>query len=239
MNRDQKLLEEAYRLVLESSDSELADIKSWRAQLRQFSFDEIMEKLTYAHTMSDKGFSKLYRFHALEYKLHLLDTEYSSEPGAERLRDFTKYELTTLFNWLKEWMLAILETRLFDKTGDAKMDDSNDKNTYQNIERCEIPKNGEGELSRKKPGIPWASMFESYKRLTTATTLKEKILAVTLSLNAWHDHGGIFGINSNTFNEMGQQHVWCFAPLSMEAFDKLDNIDPKPIKKEIRKELNF
>jgi hypothetical protein len=208
MNRDQQFLEEAYQLVLESSDPEINDIKSWRAKLRQFSFDQMTEMLNYAHTMADKGFSKLYRFHVLEYKLHLLDTEYSSEPGAERLKDFTKHELSILFNWLKEWMLGILETRLFSKSRWPEVDEKNNKNSLRNIDTYKVPEQTTRVIgSKRKPGIEWLSMFESYKRLTTAQSLKEKILAVTLSLNAWHQHGGIFGVNSDTYNKMGEQLI--------------------------------
>ena len=238
-SKDQVLLERAYQFVLESSDSEVSDIKSWRAKLKEFSFDQEREKIDYAYTMAGKGFSKLYRFHALEYKLHLLSTEYSSEPGAERLKDFTGHELTTLFNWIKEWMLGILETRLFDKTGDVEMDDANNKISLRNIDVHKVPEQTREIGSKRQAGIEWDSIFESYKRLTTAQSLKEKILAVTLSLNAWHQHGGIFGINSDIYDEIGEHHVWAFAPLSMEQFDKLDSIDPKPIIREIRKELSF
>ena len=47
-SKDQVLLERAYQFVLESSDSEVSDIKSWRAKLKEFSFDQEREKIDYA-----------------------------------------------------------------------------------------------------------------------------------------------------------------------------------------------
>lgn len=91
-----------------------------------------------------------------------------------------------------------------------------------------------------KKGVPIVSIIDSYKRLSYASNLKEKILAITLSLNAWHDNGGIFGISTRIADYVQDEGaVWYFAPLSIEQFDRLDNIDTGPIKKEIRKDLDL
>jgi hypothetical protein len=228
----------ALQLVSENvaNNASLNYIKKWRDKVKALSAagDKNDELRRHVMSQSDIAFIKLYRFHFLEYKLHLL----KQNNNASNLIDFTIYEINNLYEWLKEWMLGILETRIYYDT------DKNPRylNHWSDLQqKATIPERerhlGTG-LGGKEMGIPWESIVESYIRLKSASSLKDKTIAVTLALNAWHDNGGIFGITSQDAEEMGGEDVWSFAPLSMDRFDKLDKIDPRKVEQEIRKELN-
>jgi hypothetical protein len=179
---------------------------------------------------SANGYSKLYRFHELEYKLHLLQTKYNDA----RLIDFTKHELLTLFDWLKEYMLGILDTRvLYDFYDSPEKYNNFLSQSYEQYSEDSFNEEPDPN-ERIEGGVPWESISRSYYMLNHANTLSDKIKAVTLSLNAWHDHGGIFGIGS--FHEEDPM-VWTFAPLSIEQYDSLGSINANKVEREIKKEL--
>jgi hypothetical protein len=228
----------ALQLVSESeaNDSALNFIKKWRDKVKVLSAagDESGALREHVMSQSDIAYGKLYRFHFLEYKLHLL----KQNGNTGNLTDFTIYEINNLYEWLKEWMLGILETRVYYDT------DKNPRylNWWNELQqKATIPERerhvGSG-IGGKEMGIPWESIVESYIRLKSASSLKDKVIAITLALNAWHDNGGIFGITSQDAEKFGGEDVWSFAPLSMAQFDKLDKIDPRKVEQEIRKELN-
>ena len=228
-----------------AQEKELKDVKNWRKIILSkvpdiAGHDDEESMKNHIYSMSSKAYSKLYRFHVLEYKLHLLSTEYALSEGVDRLIDFTKYEISNLFDWLKEWMLGVLETRIYANSGSKE---SNDQNTqwFQNkLQDTQIDTPSQRiPGTKKEKGVPWQSILTSYKRLSNATSLQEKILAITLSLNAWHDNGGIFGISSKIADEEMDELVWMFAPLTMEQFDALDSINPAKVKREIEKELSL
>ena len=230
------------QLLIEAYNS--LDMKVWRKELQK---DIIKLAKSEAGTGSNlnqdlwstireeiysvNGYSKLYRFHELEYKLHLLQTKYNDE----RLIDFTKHELLTLFTWLREYMLGILDTRvLYDyyKTPEEYSNFLNKAYSEHGADTFNIKTDPK---ERVEGGIPWDSIYRSYYMLEHAKTLSDKIKAITLSLNAWHDNGGIFGVGS--FHE-GDPAVWTFAPLTMSQYDSLGNINANKVEREIRKELS-
>ena len=176
------------------------------------------------------GYQKLYRFHELEYKLHLLQTKYNDV----NLIDFTKHELITLFNWLKEYMLGILDTRVFFNYYNTPEKYTEFLNTaYQQYTADSFNEEPDPE-ERKIGGVPWESIHKSYYMLNHANTVSEKIKAITLSLNAWHDNGGIFGVGSHHEDDPA---VWMFAPLSIQQYDSLGNINANKVEMEIKKDL--
>ena len=103
----------ALKLVSESdsNDSALNSIKKWRDRVKVLSAAGDISGELRGHVMSqsDIAYGKLYRFHFLEYKLHLL----KQNNNTSNLTDFTIYEISNLYEWLKEWMLGILETRIY------------------------------------------------------------------------------------------------------------------------------
>ena len=125
-------------------------------------------------------------------------------------------------------MLGILDTRVY-------YDADNDKRTLEmfstNLSNFK-PGARQRIIGTREPGLSWDSIVEGYYRLTNAETLKDKILAVTLTLNAWHDNGAIFGPTAEYPDE-----YWVFAPLSLKQLDSLNYINQKAVEIEIQKEL--
>lgn len=216
--------------------NDLYDIKKWRNQLEKLidQMDEYESNGEYDksseiwhvidnHIKSQPSYVKLYRFHFLEIKLHLLNQNIANE----RYIDFTKHEIATLFYWLKEFMLGVLDTRVRVMYKGDKYDEfiTNAINSsYAKPDRTKI-------------GIPWESIKQSYKLLLTAKTINDMIIAVTMTLNAWHDNGAMFGYNSQHAKQIPNS-TYYFAPLSIEQFDRLGNINAKEVEREIRKELS-
>lgn len=219
-----------YKMFVESNNTQDA-VTTWRKQLQKIVAkpDETMQGFNSIKNLVDQfntvAYNKLHRFHFLEYKLRVLQTIY---PSKKQLIDFTEYELKELFHWIKQWMLGILDTRVYYNA-------DNDKRTLEmfstNLSNFK-PGVRQRIIGTREPGLSWDSIVEGYYRLTNAETLKDKILAVTLTLNAWHDNGAIFGPTAEYPDD-----YWVFAPLSLEQLDSLNYINQKAVELEIQKEL--
>jgi hypothetical protein len=271
-----------YRVINESSENDISDIKAWRLEVERlakeskpftynsrgggFDFqDKIHAEKLIKHMTSKSGiaFSKLYRFHQLEFKIHLLKKEINMAPAekkenAEQLLDFSVYEINSLFDWIREWMLGVLESRILYQSKDnvKKVFDFITHNYGITDDNYDLDKFYSKDKGSEMWGTPWVSILSSYKKLQNAQTLKDKIIAVTLSLNAWHDNGGIFGVSYKAVeshikgarderSEVSRDDVlkaakgvtWAFAPLSLVQFDKLDKINARDVEREIQKDL--
>ena len=190
--------------------------------------------------LANKAFAKFYRFHELEYKLFILQREYDkNNENVDNLIDFTEHEINRLYEWLKIYMIVILDSRLVMYGGNSDMDKMTDKiSTEYSKERLNDPKTWR---------TTWHSIDAAYILLRNAKTTGDKIKAITLSLNAAHDGGVLFIQDEHDFRA-GDNKVagpiddksflgWTFAPFTLDQYNKLNYINPNKVKLEIQKDL--
>ena len=167
-----------------------------------------------------EAYHKFIQFHELEYRLHLLNTVYSNPT----LKEFTESELNQLFEWLKVFLVTILITshqKVYTKeTFPETITYGTGK--YQSVSDLNVLMDETNEVWRS----PYKSIYASYEMLVKANTLKEKIKAITLTLNAMHSDGKLL-----------TKDTWKFAPFTREQFDKLNYINPKKVESELKKDI--
>jgi hypothetical protein len=173
-------------------------------------------------SISPIAYSKIYRFHELEYKLHLLNTQYSDK----NILDFTKYEINELYKWIKIFMITIMETRIFLEYSQDQWDDS----VQLTMNNHNININTNVDTYKQSP---WTSIEIGYSFLKSANTISDKIKAVTFGLNVWHDAGGIFG--SEYEGDKGA--IYFYSPFTIEQFNNIGNINSRKVEKEIKSEI--
>lgn len=182
-------------------------------------------------SISEVAFNKYQRFHELEYKLHLLETEYNRDE-VQNLIDFTKHEILKLYPWLEAVIRTVLETRL------AMFNEEKWKERAKRFEK--IIQTDEDVFKRT-----WDNIYASYALLNTAKTLSDKIKAITVSLNAAHDSSKLFINTPDYANRVkvpdyryhSNDHGWCFGPFTIEQYNKLNYVDTNRVKREIKKEI--
>ena len=234
--------------LLEGTDAELASIKQWREQALQVfkklnSLDDIMQAFLgnnhknykeylkierigaeLMQSISNIAYSKYKRFHELEYKLHLLKTQYNRD-NVSQLINFTEYELLKLYNWLEVVIRTVLDSR----TAIQRQAQKNRKyiQKYFTVDpNSEVWKRS------------WDSIYASYAILDHAKTLEDKIKAITLTLNAAHDNGNLFISSVDAKDqENWRDGTWCYGPFTNQQYDSLNYIDKNKVMRELRKEV--
>ena len=160
------------------------------------------------------AFNNILRFHKLEYKLYILKTEY---PEQKVYIKKVEGEMNLLFEYIKVFMTTIIRTRL---DYDTKYTNKYSKEDYIKVANESIT-SGRGKFNYVK----------CYELLMNAKTLKEKIFAVQVSLNTYHDNGKIFGVATGENDE-----PFFFTPFTTEQFDQF-HVDGDKIERELKKEL--
>ena len=178
--------------------------------------------ILHVKSISHQAYAKLYRFHELEYKLHLLNSEYK----VPRLIEFTKYEINELYKWIKIFLTSILDTRVLTEPGDNEYH----TNFVQKISSRDF--RSIDSITKDSVDQAWTSIEASYYLLKHAVTLPDKLKAVSIVLNAYHDEGKLFG---GSLSDSDSKYY--FAPFTTEQFDNLSNINPNKIRREITKEI--
>lgn len=167
---------------------------------------------------SPTAFKNILRFHELEYKRYILQTEYPQQK--EYIKE-VEGEMNLLYEYIKVFMSTIIRSRLdFDNSSNYLNKFS--KEDYQKIVKESKYGTGRGKHNYK----------ECYNLLLNARTLKEKIYAVQVTLHTYHDNGKIFGVNSEENDDS-----FYFAPFTTEQFDQF-HVDAEKIEQELKQELN-
>ena len=225
--------------LLEVTDVELASIKQWREQALQVfkKLKHLGSERTQAvirneqigtelmQSISNVAYDKFKRFHELEYKLHLLKTQYNRDQVSQ-LINFTEYEMLKLYNWLEVVIRTVLDSR------------TAIEHYYDTFGPEEVKKHFTIDPNSEVWKRSWESIYASYAILDYAKTLEDKIKAITLTLNAAHDNSKLF-ISSVVAKdqENWRDGTWCYGPFTNQQYDSLNYIDKYKVMRELRKEV--
>tara|TARA_R100000951_G_scaffold111396_2_gene110360 strand:- start:1220 stop:2002 length:783 start_codon:yes stop_codon:yes gene_type:complete len=183
---------------------------------------------------SPKAYTYTQRFHELEYKLHVLKKNY---PHETQLIDFTISEINQFYNWLKVFFITIIDTRVVGGDGggtgpgEANSVGKQDLSTLRQyvIQKYDADDDSDDQQimdGGKFTNEAWKSLGRSYILLGGAKTLQEKIIAITMALNAWHDNAAL----------MSPDYFW--GPFTMEQYEQIGNINTRKVHAEIERDFN-
>jgi hypothetical protein len=240
------------QFLLESTD--ISSIKSWSKKALNMLFKlnsnsgkvgrpifgaayeaESKKILKHIQTVSSIAYTKLNRFHELEYTLHLLNTSYNSP----NLKDFTIYELHKLIPWLKIFLVTNLQILLIKDHGD-NMDDLNSaiENAFNSNHDDYGLDQFDGDITNVDPErmeVPYHGAAVAIHMLNTSKTLEDSIKAITLSLNVCHYDGLIFS-DKDPKTKL-DRISYNYSPFTVEQYENLSNINTRKIEYRLKKEI--
>jgi hypothetical protein len=213
----------------------LKEIKNEIVYLNKLNIKQLKQKFEYLRTQSslnEKKIKNLYKnihhiaynnllnLSELEYKLSQVKRFQYSNLQPTVILDI-EIKLNKLCDWLIQFMLAIIETRTLAENGEELL-----------ASRIKGNMKFFNKETKESMGKPWEGIKKALYMLHNAKTLQQKIIAITLSLNVWHDNGGIFG-------DYGENcSVWCYAIFNPSEFETLNNkLNTRKLDSELSEEV--
>lgn len=131
----------------------------------------------YIKSITPLAYKNFIYFSELEYKLSQIQKYHFENLPSTVVHDI-ELRLDKLFYWLKELMIGIINFRILYNPSYLK---SKKRNKNFDIKQ---------EIELKD--MRWDGIDKCIFMLNNAKTLKEKIIAITVTLNVWHDRSGLF-----------------------------------------------
>ena len=148
--------------------------------------------------LKKESYDMLLTFHQHELMIAKLDT-YNYDVSQSKIKLYLQNEIRKSFVWLKEFLQAVILTRIGSEFFEGKYD-SDGIRTYTQIvfnlgqvyKYCQdMLAARQAEKRKNISKVPWLSLWHGYVLLEQADSLSSKIQAVSLALNACHDNGRV------------------------------------------------
>lgn len=148
--------------------------------------------------LKKESYDMLLKFHQDELMIAKLDTHHYDD-SQSKVKLYLQNEIRKSFVWLKEFLQAVILTRIGSGFFEQKYN-SDRIMTYTQIvfNLDQVYKYCENMLATRQAKkyknigkVPWLSLWHGYMLLEQADSLSSKIQAVSLALNACHDNGRV------------------------------------------------
>jgi hypothetical protein len=149
--------------------------------------------------------------------LHLLNSSYYGE-NQDKIKHFILSEMNCLFEWIRLFLITILDAHM----GKSELCKKNLNTNYiKNFNYQNLNNN----INK--------SIKLCYKLLSNSNNLNDKVTAITITLNTWHDSASLFCRDVGLNIELSTATP--AAPFTKNQLDNLSNLPKNLIENKLKK----
>lgn len=177
-------------------------------------------------------YNKLKLFHEYAVMLNML-SDWSFGGNSQKVVSYINKEIIRLYSWLQEFIVRLLKFY-----GSSNIEEEWFE-FPEELERAGFTKDRifrSSDSDDWESGLNYMGMVVCINMLNEAQTINDKIKAISLTLNVWHDSGPFFIKDAPQYlNDGSGIDGWWYGILTMEQLDYLSNIPERLIQRKLEK----